>query len=420
VAEEVVSLAAGSVVHRQHEITPPGTGLQSGLVQIEDQDALAVDNKAWYCFAVPERVNVLLVGELAAIRPLQLALVPSPEKEKLISLQIAGREGWDAGNLSEFEAIIFCDPAVLNISQASRLAHYVETGGGLMIFPGSHTDLAAFNRDLLTRLGTPQWGEVIGKAGSGNAFLSWQTPDLTQPLLSGMLRPGSKLSLPHFFQAVRLVGNRIDAPLSFQNGMAFLSQTTYGQGKVILAASSAEASWSDWSQRGIFAPLIHRLTLSLAGGYKERCQSLTVGDNLEVPAGSGGAVAAVLTLPDDQELRLPPRTVGQKISYLQPHLESRGIYRLKTASGPRLAAVNVPAGESDLTAANLPAAYPAWEAAGLTVVRPETVIQAVKASRYGRELWKTALVAGLLILALESLLGSTLTQKSPSVENEPD
>jgi hypothetical protein len=420
VAEDVVSLAAGSQVHRQHEVLPEATGLQEGTVQIDDQDALAVDNKAYFCFAVPGRIKVLLAGEPEAVRALQLALAPSPEKQHLIELQVAGRDQWDTGSLSGFDAIIFADPPTFQPSQAARLARFVENGGGLMLFPGSRTDLAAINRDLLSRLGTPQWAEIMGKAGAVNAFLSWQEPDLNQPLLKGMLRPGSKPALPRFYQAIRLVGGRIEAPIIFHNSLPFLTRTFFGRGRVILAASSPEITWSDWSQRGIFAPLVHRLTLSLAGGQKERCQSLVVGDDFEVQAGSEGAAVASLVQPDGQELKIPPQVMGQKTGYLQPRVNPAGLYHLKIGSSDYLAAANVPADESNLIAADLPSTYPRWRDAGVVVARPQDVVQAAKASRYGRELWKTALLAGLLVLGLESLLGSTFGQKPPPEDEKQE
>jgi hypothetical protein len=412
VAEDVVSLAAGSEVHRQHEILVRETGLQDGVAQIEDLDALALDNKAYFCFAVPERVNVLLVGDPSAIRLLELALTPLPDEQKLISVQTADRDKWDTGSLSTYDAVIFSDPPVFTSAQAARLARAVENGLGLMIFPGSRTDLASVNRELLARLGTPQWGEILGRAASPEAFLSWQDPDLDQPLLNGMLRIGHKPSLPRFYQAVRFVGGHGEVPLSFRNGMPFLSQTTFGLGRVILVASSPEAAWSDWSQRGIFAPLIHRLTLNLASGQKERCRSLIVEDDLNIPAGNQGAVAAALTLPDAQEIKLPPRTNDLKVGYVYPRVNPAGIYHLKVGSSQYIAAVNVPASESDLTTPNLSETYPDWKAAGVVFVDPKDVAATLKTSRYGRELWKVALIAGLLILFMESLLGSNLIGKS--------
>lgn len=419
VGEDVVSLAAGGEVKRHHQVLPEDTDLQEGMVQIEEMDVLAADNRAYYCFSVPERLDVLLVGDESTCREIRLALSPASQKKSLIFLKSAGRENWDTQPISRYDVIIFCDPPDFSKAQSSRLAHFVERGGGLLILPGSHMDAAAINRDLLAKLGTPKWGEKMGQPGRRESFLSWQEPDLNSPLLRGILRLGSHPSTPRFYQTLRLVGQEGDAPIYFSNGMPFLTETIFGQGRVILCASSPEQNWSDWAQRGIFAPLLHRLVLQLAGTSRERCQSLWAGAILKVPTGSAAGASASLSLPDGQQVKLPPQVLGQKAAYIQPALAQAGIYHLKAGQTSHLAAVNIPSEESTLKQADLREVYPGWYDARVRSSPPERLAETVRQSRYGRELWKLALIACLCVLLLESALGrSTGSVAAEKEENE--
>ncbi len=418
-AEDVVSLSAGGEVKRTHQILPESAGLQEGFVRLESKDALAVDDRGYFCFAIPEHIQVLLVGNAASTRPIQIALAPMPEQNKLISVTPADQNNWDEGSISAYHVIIFADPGGFTATQASRLVKFVENGGGLLLFPGSRTDIAAVNRELLSRIGVSQWGENMGASAPGQAFLAWQEPDLNQPLFRGIFRPGSQPVSPHFYQALRLVGGKGEAPVHYQNGMPFMAETRTGLGNVIIASSSPDPKWSDWSERGIFAPLIHRLVLRLAGGSKERCQALQVGDSLEIPARSEGTAVAILTDPTGNETRIPPRVVGQKAVYAAPALNPAGLYELRVDSSVYEAAVNVPASESNFAEVDLPVRYPKWAAANLIVTTPTQLAEKVKGARYGRELWKSFLAAGLILLLLESLLGSSpgrLSQAAPEKE----
>ncbi|RJP73134.1 MAG: VWA domain-containing protein [Candidatus Zixiibacteriota bacterium] len=423
VAEDVVSLMAGGEVQRRHQVQPQTAGLQEGSVEIEDHDLLEVDDRAFFCFSIPEKLEVLLAGEAAAVRRLRLALAPSARQDDLITLREADAASWDAGSLAAHDVIILAGPASFTSAQAARLATYVENGGGLLLFPGSRTDAAAVNRELLDRLDAPRWGEPMGQVTGGDAFLVWADPDLDEPLLRGILRPGSKPTLPHFYQALRLVGDQGDAPLRFRNGLPFLAEAPRGQGRVILAASSPDPAWSDWGGRGIFAPLIHRLVLRLAGGYKERCQTLTAGQDLEIRATEGpfggeasATAAAELITPEGQEIKLPPQVQGQRVVFRRAALEEAGVYRVRAGSREHRVAVNPPPEESDLKTADLPAAYPAWQEAGVIVAAPDHLAQAVRDARYGRELWKAALIAGLVFLGLELALGSAWKPRPPEGE----
>jgi hypothetical protein len=413
-----VSLAAGGEVQRQHPVLPEEAGLQEGMVQIEEMDALAVDNHAYFCFSVPERLEVLLVGDEASSREIRPALAPKSGDKQLINLTRSGRDSWDVQPISRFDVIIFSDPPNFSQAQSSRLAHFVEKGGGLLILPGSGTDVAAVNRDLLAKLGALRWGEKIGQPGRPESFLSWRQPNLEAPILKGILRPGSQPSAPRFYQALRLVNAGGESAIHLSNGMPFFSESRLGQGRVILCASSPQPVWSDWAQRGIFAPLLHRFVLRLAGGSSERCQVLTAGDNLEVASGATAGAPARLVFPDGQEVKLPPQVMGQKAAYVQPSLPQAGIYQLEVGTTRYIAAVNVPPEESSLQTVDLREAYSDWHEEGARICTPDQLAEMVRQSRYGQELWKAALIAGLGLLLLESALGRSSGKRGSEDEGE--
>lgn len=427
VAEDVVTLSAGGQIRKQHQILPQKTGLQEGVVRIEEPDVLLADNEAYFCFSVPDHVDVLLVGDSGSIRDLQLALSPDPRQDRLVAVHRADRNNWDTKTIARYDVVCFVDPPGFTDAQAARLVNYVQNGGGLLIFPGDFTDVAAVNREFLSPLSAPRWGEKLGQSGQKEAFLIWQDLDTDLPLLRGILRTGSHPSSPRFYQVLRLVGEGSEVPIRFGNGLPFLSITRVGQGWLMLCASSPDPNWSDWARKGIFPPLVHRLMLRLAKGSRELCQALQVGDDLEVRSGAGqsgsdvgGSSEAILTYPDDEEVRLPPRVVGHQVAFLEPQINPAGIYHVRAGGETYLAAVNVPPGESSLQPLDPQKIYQEWSAAGAHLTDADALAETVRKSRYGNELWKLALVVGLGVLLVESALGSTTRTTTRSNEGDED
>jgi hypothetical protein len=417
IAEDVVSLPPLSQTIQRFQIVPQGHGIQRGVIQIEDQDALDVDNRVYFGFFIPEHLDVLLVGDGADVFSTRLALAPSPDEKALLKVSYAARSSWDVAPLDRFQVIIFEDPPTVNRIQALRLQKFVESGGGVLLFPGNHTDVGALNRELLNSLDTPLWGESVRHSFSDSSFLTWRAPDLGEPLLRDVLRLGSQPASPHFFQALRLVGESAETLLQLSDGSPLLTQTNLGQGRIILAASSPHPDWSDWATRGIFAPLLHRLVLRLAQSGRETCHSLDVGDDFEVGVSVGDFGATLLT-PEGQEIKLPPLIEGQRVLYRHAQVNPAGHYRLQSGAAEYVASVNVPAGESDLTAPDIFQVLPRWQEAGALKTSPDHLVETVAASRHGRELWKMALVTGLIVLLAESVVGSSFKSSASAAKEE--
>jgi hypothetical protein len=388
------------------------------MIKFEYQDALAVDNQAYFSVWIPQKIDILVVADPADYGFLSLALSPRGDAAALLNITTAYPSSWDASPLSQYDVVIFADPPVLDRSQSLRLQNFVREGGGLLLFPGNRTDVAAINRDLLSPLQTSLWGDRVGKVVPGGAFQSWLAPQDDNPLMRGMLRPDAQPASPQFYLTLRMVGNPGEVLLRYSDGSPLLSQTQCGRGRVIISSSSPHPDWSDWATRGIFAPLMHRLVLRLAQSGQEQCHSLLAGDDMEIAVSAGAAAGASLISPLGEEFKLPPVVQHQRVFYRYSHIDPAGHYRLKAGDLDHLISVNVPAAESNLTAADPLQVSPDWKAAGAIQTEPSEMFADVRASRHGRELWRSALMAGLVFLLVESVLGSSLRSSDKSSANE--
>ncbi len=419
VGEDVVSLVAGGEIIRQHQVQPEVSGLQQGLIQIEEGDALTVDNRAYFCFAVPALIRVLLVGDETSAREIKLALGSASGDDDLIHLETTGSSRWDSRQISKFDVIIFSDPPTFTQSQTARLINFVQNSGGLMLIPSVNTDIANMNREFLSKIGSTKWGEKIGQHDLSESFLTWDDLKLDSPLFKGIVRPGNRPSSPKFYQALTIINHKGNAPITFENGSPFLAEIEFGQGRVMLTASSPLKAWSDWAQRGIFAPLFHRMVLRLANSSQEKCVSLHAGEELQVRTGVSSNATADLIFPDGLVYKIPVETSSDKARYSYNSIDPSGIYQLNAGMEAYLAAVNPPRIESDLKRPDLRDLYSALFEADATLCPPQLLAETVLSSRYGRELWKIALILGLVLLLAESLIGSVWRKSLPSNNVDP-
>jgi len=415
VGENVATIAADGEVTNQHQLTVEKAGLHSGLVQLEEIDALAVDNRYYFCFSVPEAVKVLLVEPVASSPVLRMALKSVSSHGELIQLTSDNPSRWDVQQLGNYNVIIFNDPPDFTSSQKNRLVHFLEAGGGILLLPGNTMDQAQVNRTLLEDLDAPLWSEMTGSKTHQQAFRTWKTPDFNDAIFKGMFREGGKPTYPKFYQTITMTeGDK--TLISYDNGSPFLALKRVGQGQLLVCSSSPDPNWSDWSKRGIFAPMMHRIVLLMAGQGNGRCFHLTDGDDFVLAAKPEMGSSVELIHQNGTTITLPLLTLGKQAVFQQHSINPVGIYTIRSDKPVAICTVNVPDSESTLKLIDLDTQFQLWLEQNAITCSLEEIETKVEHSRYGRELWKAALLFGLLLLVGESALGRVWGKQNHSDE----
>ena len=155
---------------------------------------------------------------------------------------------------------------------------------------------------------------------------------------------------PRFYAYFAMVPAPDLLPLArFGDGQLAMALAWKEQGRVALAAFPIDPQWNDLHQRGLFAPLLHRLVRELSLP-PERHTAYLVGETIyrrlaDVPM---EAVVEAET-PSGERLRLEPERVGGQYLWKIPQVGEAGIWRLHV-SGTEVDAfaVNFDARESAL------------------------------------------------------------------------
>jgi hypothetical protein len=289
--------------------------------------------------------------------------------------------------------------------EIDAISEFLRGGGSLMIFLGSRVDIGAYNRNLFPRIGGPRIEGVSESGPSG--FYTIDRVDHDHRIFGKFKPDESPFGDTRFYQFMKTDPGEGRVIAAFSDGSPAIIDSG---NRVLVFTSSADIAWNDFALSSQFLPIIHEalLYLSTRAGLS---QSYTVGE--EIHTRVHGAAGEVTFEGPGGAIRHFPETLGGGTMYRIETPEEPGVYFLKTDRETlSVFAVNVDTSESDLTKAapgRISAMLPQFEFRRVTAA--DDIGESVSLLRQGRDLARTLLWAALLLLVLESLLGSSLWQR---------
>ena len=389
--------------------SPRRPGRLSGHVALAD-DGLALDNRRYFTLDLPTAITVLVVGEQPEdAYYVRRALGAAALSDPVVKIRSDIFANLDASALAGVDVLVLCNLARLSAAQKAALDEFIATGGGVVLFPAPQSDLGYYNRDLLPGLTPGRFKNRIGAPGNTANYQVLDADEPHHPLFNDLF--ASDGDQPRFYVYFSLVPAPDLLPLArFSDGQPAMTLAWKDQGRIALAAFPIDSQWNDLHQRGLFAPLLHRLVRELSLP-PDRHAAYLVGETVyrrlaDVPM---EAVVEAET-PSGERLRLEPEPVGGQYLWKIPHVGEAGIWRLR-AGGTAVDAfaVNFDARESALAPVVPEYVRSVFSDAEVHFLNPDDDLRlAVLGNRHGRELWRA-----FLILALGLLLAEQWIARAP-------
>ena len=287
----------------------PSAGYHRVTVALEG-DEVPFDDQRTVVMQAMSEVRVLLVdGDQGAEEResetffLRHALAPVPEEAQgryPVKPVVVSASEVEGEKLADYHAVVLANVAQIPLTLADRLAHYVEDGGGLVIFPGENVRPESYNTLLHTKhklLPT----EFVARQPGDRMDTRTVVPTETNPLgLDADLLAGAS-----FRQAaeIQLRGGSHRLALRYDDGAPALVESEYGLGKVFVFTSTADLAWNDFAVRPAFVPFVNRL---LGGIVQNRESNLNIvaGEVLRHRLGAGlaGKEVTVYEVSDPEAL----------------------------------------------------------------------------------------------------------------------
>ena len=383
-------------------VMPRTSGFISGFVEIES-DMLEGDNRRFFDLYIPRYIKVLLVSEKPAANSfIYTALNPGKSDSSLFHITVIEPSAFSAYDIKSYAAVIFNNVRNINNTDIYKLKSFLNSGRGVIIFPGDKTDPAYYNSITAPTLNLPKILSVHKENNEG--FISFGRIDFNHPVLTELFKKKKReIDSPKFrsffiFEK-KLSGRTI---IEFSNGNPFLVETTYGRGKVMLFGCPPDVLWTDFPFKGIFAPLIYQSVSYTSFETFAQKKSILIGDEI-LYSTRYKAAGFIIEKPDGsrEKPEIDIKSDNYSIRYSGTNLP--GIYTL-TADGTviQLFSVNVNPKESELFKPREKEIEKLTGADKVIYFDKEKDIPAlISRMRFGREIGKYFIIAALLLLGVE-------------------
>jgi uncharacterized membrane protein len=269
---EKVKLEPGSVERIEFELPKLEIGLWEGSVTVETIDDLSFDNLRHVAILAKPQYRVLVVddddeeGFLSETHHLQTALRLAPAGKSYEESPYAVVADSIGRSFEDFDVIVLANVQSVAIQDATRLKKFVNAGGGLVVFGGEKVTAAGYEAlqdngmipgklldveeaiDLPWRIAT--WNK------DNSIFAPFNDPqhgDLRQLAFRGLIKMQPSTDA--------------NVVARFRDEIPFVITQSIGEqgGGVVWVTTSCGSRWSNWTQSGMYLPIVHQMLGHLTG-----------------------------------------------------------------------------------------------------------------------------------------------------------
>ncbi|MCG8415016.1 MAG: BatA and WFA domain-containing protein, partial [Pseudomonadales bacterium] len=264
-------------------------------------DEFADDNSYFFTVDVLPKIRVLLVNGEASDNWFDdeghwFGLAVGGPATSPFELQNIESTELSAAALRQSDVAVLLNVGDLNNSQAQAITDYVEEGGSLLLAPGDRVEAELFNRQFAEI--SPAQLQNQGQLGRDD-YLVIADYDRRHPIMRPLEGDWTARFEGHWSL---LPAADADVLMQFDNTEAALVERAFGEGRVMLFASSLDLEWNNLALQGLFLPFVHE-TLRHLVQTEVRQRAYQVGDNIQL-ASADQSVAISATDSLGQELQL--------------------------------------------------------------------------------------------------------------------
>ena len=435
---------SGSTGTVRFRVAPGGPGNHFGQVAVSESDDLAGDNVRRFSLDIAPRVRAVIVrgdepppaGGMDPAAVLHMALDPYAGANIPWSVQA---QAIPAAQLSETslagaQVAVFADVPTFTAAQALVVEKFVRAGGTAVFFLGPATNVADYNDRFVQKvrdfggLLPARLDKAVGQVGLMAAALK-AAKNLEHRYLAGLYESPDEYPDVLVQRYYRLAGGvaAAETVLAAPTGEPIVSAKAFGEGRVILFATTASPEWNNLATTPLFLPLLARICLEAGDRlgrehtYPEGA-AVTIRPGMRLPA----RAAVNVTTPDGKVDPLPLLNDQGGPSAMFTRTAQSGIYQWSVAGADRAEegsrgsfAVNGDGAECDLSSVSVAAVQadisPAQLFSGGTL---EEVNAAAAQAAAGENLWAPFVALVILLLVVEAVVANR-HRPDPALANLP-
>jgi len=430
VVQVTIDGGESATVPFRHQFAEAGSYLVNVRI---DADALPADDQMTIAVDVFDEIPVLLIDgapertALTSPGPLELALMPRDRDNPAFKtlLKVAACRPADIPDLAteDFHLVVMHDlpDTFLTTAKVSDIEHFVDDGGGLLIFPGPNTQPARYNSRLYRDATGPLPARIEPPDDQNGTPVHALAQAFTHPALIPFRNPRhGDFTLIEVHRHFKLAIDPADAYATvlakLDNNSPLLVEKKLGQGKVILSAVPVDAEWTNLQKRSFFVPLIHYIAYYLAGSVHPP-RNVPLGSPIShvLPPRATDKLLDVVD-PDGNEEQLEALMKGKRLVATFSATRKPGVYRMTEPNAARTTfyVVQSPAQESDLTDINPREKLWIETELGASFCEnwDDLYAKVFAEGKHRREMWQLFVLLALGIILLETFLTGRFAKRS--------
>ena len=304
------------------------------------------------------------------------------------------------------DIVVLSNVGRLSGAAVEALAKFRARGGGIFIAVGDRVDLRYYNNEVLGRLSSSiELMNIMQDQGDGT-YRSLRPIAADHPVFQGFpIAPGDDLSSARFRSIVECnVGEGARVIAEFSGQIPALVE----EDGLVLFTSSLDGGWNEFPTSAAFLPMIHQVVRYLAARSQGERGPRSVGDRLEALVDGASVEQPVVNQdPLGGRGQVESEPAGTMTRLRSETVPFPGFYDFVDARGSTLAsfAVNLDASEGELEVTTASEQQDVFGRDSHVLEAGQPITRELLEGRYGRELWQIFLMAVLVLLAVESLLG---------------
>ena len=279
-------------------------GTYTGEVRVSG-DGYSDDNAFYFTVDVLPRIRVLVVNGEASENWFDdeghwFGLAVGGTDASPFDLQSVESSQLSAAALRQSDVAVLLNVGDLTNGQADAITTYVEQGGSLLIAPGDRVEPELFNRQFAEI--TP--ASLLRPTGRVDDYLVIADYDRRHPVLRPLVGDWTARFEGHWPMQAR---DDAAVLMQFDNTEPALVERDYGQGKVMLFASTLDLEWNNLALQGLYLPFVHE-TLRHLVQTDVRQRAYVVGDTINLDT-QGSAASVTARDPSGSDIRLVDNAV---------------------------------------------------------------------------------------------------------------
>ncbi len=333
-ARRRLQLPPGAVTRETFDRLGVNDDLLRGVVSLGD-DALALDNRAYFIYSRTQRLPLLVVEGAAARanQALHLDQALRLAREPSFGIERVQIDALDAADLQDRAVVVLHDAALPRGEPGRALAGFVAAGGALVIALGETPPAEWHDEGVFA--GLKPGARVDAKRGTAFQIGEFMPAHPLATILGA--RETIDLSLARVFSYREFEPAGADRVVArYDDGGIALLERRVGQGRVLLLTTTLDPHWNDLALQPVFLPFLHR-ALGYLAAYESYAHAAKVGDIVDLlryARALAGADAVVAAANDAPLVVESPSTRTPRVKRDAPllRLDEPGFYQVHQAA----------------------------------------------------------------------------------------